>query len=251
MPDTSLLGHVSPPVLKESTALYLQGLIERFCARHDLATYDPYDIWKTSLGFRVKKLYNSRPRVALGPAAILTLFDSLVNQRLCLFYSPSEYPIVRAMATMILLNLYRTTADRELLHKAERHLQWLLSNSCPGHSGYCWGLGFTNPISRDVIYDRDAPLSTMTPYALEAFVTFTQVTRDTRFHPVIESIFRFFDEDLQVMEEDDEAMATSYGSFYDRIVVNAVSYAMYSYALYLPFARSRQAVRMEAKIRKL
>jgi hypothetical protein len=242
---------VSPPVLRESTALYLQALIERFCARQDLATYDPYDIWKTSLGFRVKKLYNRRPRLALAPAAALALFDNLVNQQLCLFYAPGEYPIVRAMAALCLLNLYRNNADHALLENADRHLQWLLSNSCPGHSGYCWGLGFANPISPDLIYDRDAPLSTMTPYALEAFVTFAQVTGDTRFHPVIESIFRFFDNDIQVMEKDEEAMATSYGSFRDRIVINAVSYTMYSYALCLPFAAPRQAARMEAKIGKL
>ena len=242
---------MSPPVLRESTALYLQALIERFCARQDLAAYDPYDVWKTSLGFRVKKLYNRRPRLALAPAAALALFDNLVNQKLCLFYAPGEYPIVRAMAALCLLNLYRNNADHALLENADRHLQWLLSNSCPGHSGYCWGLGFANPISRDLFYDRDAPLSTMTPYALEAFVTFAQVTGDTRFHPVIESIFRFFDNDIQVMEEDEEAMATSYGSFRDRIVINAVSYTMYSYALCLPFAAPRQAARMEAKIGKL
>ena len=31
-------------------------LVERFCAREDLTTYDPYDIWKTPAGFAAKEL---------------------------------------------------------------------------------------------------------------------------------------------------------------------------------------------------
>ncbi|HYM08911.1 MAG TPA: hypothetical protein VEU11_20330 [Terriglobales bacterium] len=229
----------------------MEALIQHFCARHDLSTYDPYDIWKTALGFRVKELYNSWPHLGLAPAAILALFDDVVNNELRISYTRSEYPIVRAMAALCLLNLYHRNRAPHLLEDANRHLEWLVAHSCSGYSGYCWGLGFPNAVSRNLVYSRDTPYSTMTPYALEAFVCFSQASQRARFHPVIKSIVRFFDYDIQVMEEDEQALATSYGPFRDRTVINAVSYTMYSYSLLLPYASPRHTQRIEAKVRKL
>ena len=229
----------------------MEALIDHFCIRNDLSTYDPYDIWKTALGFHIKKLYNRRRRLGLLPAASLALFDDLVNHRLRLFYTRKEYPIVRATAALCLLNLYRNSHDVRLLEGVERHLHWLLAHSCQGYSGWCWGLGFSHAVSGELIYDSRTPFSTITPYALEAFVNFSRITGDVRFRPVIESIFRFLDNDIRVMEEDDEAVATSYGPFHDRTVINAVSYTMYSYALFLPYAPANQRQRIEARVRKL
>jgi hypothetical protein len=236
---------------RESTVAYLTALIEHFCAQDDLASYDPYDIWKTSVGFRVKKLYYRHPRLGLLPAAVLSLFDDLVNGELRLFYTRDEYPIVRALAALCLFNLYRRDRDTRYLEIAKRHLQWLLANSCEGYKGYCWGLGFENAVNRNLVYGSRSPFSTITPYALEAFVHYSQLTGDTEFHPAIERIFEFFDKDIQVMEEDDQAVATSYGPFRDRTVINAVSYTMYSYCLCLAYAPKSQRQRMEAKVRKL
>jgi hypothetical protein len=237
--------------LKASTASYLKALIERYCHRDELSTDDPYDIWKTAAGLRVKHLYNCQPRLGLIPAGAFALFDDLVNNRLRLFYTRSEYPIVRAMAALCLLNVYEANRDPRMLESTERHLNWLLANSSQGYSGYCWGLGFPNAISRDLVYPRDTPYSTMTPYAMEAFVRFSQVSENTAYSPVIESIFRFFENDIKVIEEDEDAVATSYGPFRDRTVVNAVSYTMYSYSLFLPFALARQRRQIETKVRKL
>ena len=54
-------------------------LIERICARDDLTTDDPYDIWKTSPGFLVKDLFNRHRYIGLLPAAVLTLVDTFIN----------------------------------------------------------------------------------------------------------------------------------------------------------------------------
>jgi hypothetical protein len=251
MSETILLVRALQSDQQVCSARSLQRLIDHFCSRNDLSSYDPYDIWKTALGFRVKKLFNYQPRLGLFPAALLALFDDLVNHKVRLFYTRNEYPIVRAMAALCLLNLYRNNRDSRLLEGAERHLQWLLTNGCPGYSGYCWGLGFTNAVTNDLVYDRRTPFSVITPYALEAFVSFSDVAADPRFQPVIESIFRFFDNDIQTMEEDEEALATSYGPFRDRTVINAVSYTMYSYCLSLPFAAMHQRRRIEEKVKKL
>jgi len=217
----------------------------------DLSTYDPYDIWKATFGFRVKQFYNRHPRAGLVPAATLTLFDTFVNNRLRICYRRKEYPIVRATAALCLMNRYVKKGQRRLIERAGRHLDWLMANSCNGYSGYCWGFGFPYGAGRALTYDANTPFSTMTPYALEALVRYAAVTGEERFPFANESIFRFFDRDIHVMAEDRESMATSYGPFVDRIVINAVSYTMYSLALALPYISRQELPRIEEKIVKL
>ena len=237
--------------MPECTASFCEALIEHFCDRDDLLTYDPYDIWNTSLGFQVKKLYNSQPRLGLFPAAVFAGFDDLVNNQSRLFYTRKEYPIVRAMAALCLLNLHRYDGQKRHLERARQHIDWLLENSSQGYGGYCWGLGFPNAAMKGLIYSSTTPYSTMTPYPLEALAGFSQVSADSRYHSAIQSVFRFFDRDIQAMHEDDETLATSYGPFRDRTVINASSYTMYSYAACLPYVPQQEKNRIEARIRKL
>ena len=241
----------SPPNFKVCTSSWLDPLIERFCTGADLSTYDPYDVWKTSFGFQVKQLYNRSPKVGLAPAATLTVFDTFVNNGLRMGYRRQEYPIVRATAALCLLNRYEKGRGPHLLASARRHVDWLVENSCTGYSGCCWGLGFPYGAGPTVVYDVNTPLSTMTPYGLEALIRYAVVTREERFSSAIESIFEFFDRDIQVMAEDGESMATSYGPFMDRIVINASSYTMYALALALPYVSRQLTERITAKIGKL
>jgi hypothetical protein len=145
-----------------------------------LSTYDPYDIWKTAFGFQVKQFYNSHPLAGLPSAAALTLFDTFVNNRLRIGYQRQEYPIVRATAALCLLNRYVRRGERKLLEYAGRHLDWLVANSCRGYSGCCWGLNFTFGTGPRLVYDAATPLSTITPYALEALVRYAAVTGKER-----------------------------------------------------------------------
>ena len=216
-----------------------------------MSTYDPYDIWKTRGGFRVKQFYNRHPMAGLVPAATLTLFDTFVNNRLRISYRPKEYPIVRATAALCLMNRYVNTGKQRLIERAGEHLEWLLANSCRGYSGRCWGLGFPYGAGPSLVYDANTPFSTMTPYVLEALVRYAALTGEDRFPFAIDSVFRFFDRDIQVMAEDHESMATSYGPFADRIVINALSYTMYALALALPNVSGRQKPRVEEKLVKL
>jgi len=237
--------------LKTSTGPFLRTLIERFCLRDDLATYDPYDIWKTRGGLAVKKLYNAHPRAGLFPAAAFALFDDVVNNGSRWFYERKEYPIVRAWAAMTLLNLFEKEPNPDYREYAIRHLNWLVANSSPGFSGLCWGLGFPNAVTKEIVYASATPYTTMTPYPLEAFVRFSEVTRDGSFHPAIASVRRFFDRDVVVMEEDETAMAMSYGPFRDRTVTNATSYCLYSYALLLNYVPMTDRAEVRAKIRRM
>lgn len=229
----------------------MEELIGRLCARDALLTYDPYDLWKTKLGFIVKNLYNNHPLIGLFPAVMLTLYDTFINNERRHFYTPQEYPIVRAWAALTLLNIYeRTHYDWALLY-ARNHLEWLKENTCQGYSGYCWGVNFDYAVNKCLIYDQNMPLSTITPYPLEAFIRYTEISGDERFLDVICGIFNFFDNDIEVLEENDRYMVTSYAAMKDRKVINAVSYTMYSLSILLPYISELDHEKLKLRIEKL
>jgi hypothetical protein len=227
------------------------AFVRSFCESPDLRTYDPYDIWKTPFGFRAKNFYNQHRVLGLPAATVLTVFDRYVNDRLRLFYVKQEYPIVRALAAQALLKLYSRHRDSTLLTSTVEHLEWLRRNSCVGFHGPCWGLGFHYAVDKGLIYDANTPLTTMTPYALEAFIEWMRVTDDESYLPIILGIFEFLEKDVPILEENDEYLVTSYSHLRDRTVINAVSYVMYSYALLLRFLDKKQREKASVKIRKL
>ena len=237
--------------LSESTASYSRTLISRFAAVDNLQTYDPYDVWKTRIGFYAKDLYNRRPLLGLPVVAPLALVDDTFNNGPRWCYRKQEYPIVRALAALTLVAEYRKSGDATAMATARRHLEWLAENTCTGYHGHCWGLGFPYAVRRDIVYGSNTPLATMTPYALEAFAEYTETTGDPSFESVIASTMRFFDCDVQTMYEDSDTLATSYGPYRDRIVVNAVSYTMFANALSLSHASRLNTGFRREKIRKL
>ena len=117
-------------------------LIEKYLLNDDLSTYDPYDIWKTGVGIKTKKLYYKNKYIGLIPAGLLSIYDIYINNRLRFAYKKQEYPIVRAQAALSLMNLYKKDNNIEYLECARNHIDWLLNNYCTGYSGYCWGIGF-------------------------------------------------------------------------------------------------------------
>lgn len=225
--------------------------IERYCLRSDLSTYDPYDVWKTRLGFACKDYFNRHRLIGLVPAAIMALFDCLINDRMRLFYRRQEYPIVRALAALSLLNLYRVVDKQRYLDCARTHLEWLRSHRCSGYHGIGWGIGFDYAVSRELRHDANTPFATVTPYCLEAFAAFEQITGTADFRDTIRGVYDFYERDLVVMEETEEYMATSYGPLSDRVVVNAVSYTMYAYSLLLSYVPACDRAAVMTKIEKL
>lgn len=212
---------------------HILSLVRHFCFREDLSTDDPYDVWKTKLGFKVKNLFNCNRILGIGPAAILTVVDSYINNRTRFFYRQQEYPIVRAWAVQILLSAHQIDPKDVYLDYAVKHLNWLSKNSAPGYKGMGWGIGFELPISCDLVYAANTPFATITPYVLEAFVKFHQSTGRQDFNSHLRDIKTFFDEDIQILRQSENQLATSYGPQRDRIVINAVAYAMYAYSLLL------------------
>jgi hypothetical protein len=229
----------------------LTALVSRYCLRDDLSTFDPYDLWKTKLGFLIKNLFNCHRRLGIVPAITMSLFDTYINNRTRFFYRKQEYPIVRAWAALILLNVYRTDPKEIYLDHAKKHLAWLCRNAARGYKGKGWGIGFDLPISCELVYDANTPFATITPYVLEALVTYSEITGRREFDSIINETKNFFDVDLQIMSESDSQLATSYGPLRDRIVVNAVSYAMYSYSLFLRWGLSDTDGQIRDRIARL
>lgn len=224
-------------------------LIEKYLLRDDLSTYDPYDIWKTSLGIKVKQLYYKNKYLGLVPAGILTIYDLYLNNNFRFGYKKQEYPIVRAQACLALLNLYKNKPKEIYLEYAKKHIDWLLKNSSKGYSGYCWGTGFKIVISDKLIYDESVPFSTNSPYILEALYKYFQITKDDYILEIIKSIYQFYEQDIIVLKEDSNILITSYGPFEDRIVTNAVSYTMFAYSIFYNILEEKDYIR--SKIQKM
>jgi len=227
-----------------------EALIEKYLLEESLATYDPYDIWITEFGKKVKQFYYGHNIIGILPAGVLTIYDYYFNNKRRLGYKKQEYPLVRGQAALTLLELYKKEPKSIYLEYSKRHIDWLLENSSKGYSGYCWGLNYDWVYSSDETYDKNMPFSTHTPYPLEAMVKYYQITKDESLIEPIKSVFQFFENDIQVMKEDENILAVSYGVQKDRIATNASSYTMYCYALLLEFFPDRKEY-IEKKIKKL
>ncbi len=210
-------------------------LLKHYLFHNTLETYDPYDIWKTNLGVKIKKLYYRNKYLGLLPAGVLTLYDLYINNNSRYFYYKQEYPITRAQAAIALLKRYKQTKEPKYLEYGEKHINWLIENSSYGFSGYCWGMNYDWVYSADETYEKNTPFSTHTPYPLEALILYYKITKKSEIREIIKSVFLFLEQDIQVMRESDEMLILSYSTQKDRIVTNANSYSMYMYALLLDF----------------
>jgi hypothetical protein len=229
----------SPPATISD--LSAEALILHYTALDNLSTPDPYDVWKTPLGFRVKDLFNQNRKLGLLPAAVLTLFDTYINNKTRWFYRQQEYPVVRALAAQSLLNAYKHTPEPKVLNYVQIHLDWLIGHPCKGLQGMGWGLNFDYAVDGRFTYTANTPFTTMTPYVLEALVQYQTIINDNRYLPAIHAIGDFFDLDTQVMDSGNNWEAISYTNNRDRIVINASSYALYAYALLLKITPEKRA----------
>lgn len=221
-------------------------LLKYYCLRDNLSTHDRYDIWTWAPGFLAKKLYNYNRLIALPIVVPLVIFDRLNSAHY--LFPKREYPIVKAMATIILLRLYCQSQAPQYLEQAEKNLEWLLKHSGKTESGIGWGVLVPRTVSAKVNYPPDMTFSTITPYILEAFFKYYQVTKNQKYTWVMEKLFNYFTKDIKVLYEDEDMMATSYSTIPDRIVVNAVSYSLYARTLLSKIYPERKAM---LKIEKL
>ncbi|WP_294674038.1 hypothetical protein [uncultured Fluviicola sp.] len=225
------------------------SIIEHFCLREDLSTYDPYDIWKTRIGVKIKMLYFKNKLLGLLPAGCFSVADFYLLNKSRIFFKSQEYPIVRAQAGIVLLNLYQVNFDKNYLDFAKIHIDWLLQNHSKNYSGLCWGTGFKIVIDATTVYNENTPFTTNTPYVLELLDSYYKITHDEKILNAILSIYDFYEKDIVVLEDSENFMITSYGPFKDRVVTNAVSYTMFAYSIFYQYVDNKKYI--ETKIKKL
>lgn len=226
----------------------MEKYYNKFLLNDNLLSYDPYDVWNTKLGFKVKNLYNRNKYLALLPSVIITLADLVCNTILRLCYSKQEYPIVRAQAAITLLKLYDKNSNSKYLKYAKVHIDWLIKNSSQGFNGLCWGLNFTWPAGKDLIYDKNEPFTTHTPYALEAIDFYIQLTGDHTYTEYIKRIYNYYEKDVKVMIETDEVLGVSYGTSNDRLITNAVSYTLFAYSIFSKYFNDFSIIEKRMKL---
>lgn len=197
----------------------------------DMATYDPYDLWKTRLGLWLRKCYYRRGKVAIPLVAPFYLLDFYAPRLIRAFMKPQEYPIVRAMGALTALNLYGITSREVFLKSASCSVTWLINNKSSGYHGACWGLNFPWE-TKNRYYSPQTPFVTHTPYCVEALLRYHDVTQDAESLDVALSAVGFLKEDLAVLWADGSGTAVGYGPGQEeRIVINANAYAMMLYGL--------------------
>jgi hypothetical protein len=198
----------------------------------NLATYDPYDLWKTKFGLWLRRLYYRNGLLAAPLVAPFFLLDAYAPRVVRAFINPQEYPTVRAMAVMAALNLYETDPDPKFLGLAEISADWLVANQSPGYHGACWGLNFPW-MTKGGYCPSTTPFITHTPYCVEALFKCFDATGKAAYYDTAVSALDFLEKDMSILWEDAEKMAMGYGPGYERrIVINANSYAMMLYALF-------------------
>jgi len=197
----------------------------------DLKTYDPYDLWRTELGLRLKKLYYGKGKISIPIVGPFYLLDIYAPSLIRLFIKPQEYPAVRAFAALIALNYYEMTSEKKFIDLAAESVDWLVANQSPGYSGACWGFNMSW-MTKTGCFPPLTPFITTTPYCVEALVKFSDVTKNDKYLEIALTSLHFLDNDLHKLVDNAQMLAVSYGPSRDRrIVINGNSYAMMLYSL--------------------
>lgn len=195
-----------------------------------LNVFDPYDLWSTSIGVKVRKQYYQGLLLGKLGAITLGVLDWLVPQliRWLTRASPRPYPIVIAHEVLYLHQL--SQLNEELATSLFSQLSESAAISTE-KDGWSWGLGFSW-MSKNGLYPNNIPFVTHTPYAMEALLVLAAYpSLNDEAMKVFRSTWTFL-ESLKVMHQDDQQLALSYAPVDEpRMVINANSYAAYAYAL--------------------
>lgn len=195
----------------------------------DLLCLDPYDPWMTAAGVKIKDWFYQGKLQGKGFAVLVAVADWLAPKvsRSLMGATPKYYPITVAQWISAQHHL------KQLTHPKEAY-ELLMQTATPEGGPFvrAWGLGFPW-MSKNGLYADNVPFVTHTPYAMDALLklaTYPEVAplAQARFDETLQ-----FLDSLLVMHETDEHLVLSYAPIEEpRMVVNANSYAAWSYALH-------------------
>ena len=196
-----------------------------------MKVFDPYDIWSSSALGRIKQGWYDGNVLAGIFLRLVALFDCSmpVLLRNALKTDKHFFPHVEALGVLSLLDKSNSGYKQRVLSK--------LRSSVTTSGG--WGLPFVW-YSKNGRYDSNTPYVTNTPYVMEALLELAKdysVREDAMI--MFNSTWGFL-ESLKVIIDTDDVLALSYAPVDEpRIVVNANSYAAFSYALHAMKGRKK------------
>ncbi len=189
-------------------------------------SYDPYDLWMSDFGVKVRKDFYDNKFGGKVSAAFISLVDWLfpILTRKLLGTNRRLYPISAALELL--------TCDE--IVQPEEALARLLSLAVndEAHPGTSWGLGFPW-MSKNGLYDADTPFVTHTPYAMEALLRLREIKScESRANQAFLDTWDFL-ESLLILYDVGDQLAVSYAPIAEpRTVINGNSYASFAYALH-------------------
>jgi len=184
--------------------------LDDWLEKNGWAGYDPYDVKGHPTGLRLSRLgsnanffqkverrllFSLEPRFPMACRRILGVKKQINAKAMGLF--ASAY-----------INLYSMEKDNRYLQKAKECIDWLIENPSRGYSGFCWGYPFD--WQSRVFIPKETPSGVVSSVCGRAFWDFYQLTQEERYLEICESICKFFLNDLNIDEVDDNRICFSY-----------------------------------------
>ncbi len=214
------------------------------------AVNDPYDLWSSPLGVKIRDSYYRNKISGKLAAVFLGVVDWILPEisRSILGTVKRTYPIVIGHE-ILRMNYCGELNATQAVHAIEVGNSVLSKRL--GESECSWGLGFPW-MSKNGLYGPDIPFVTHTPYMMEALLVLEKVPV---VHDKAMEMFHGtwgFLETLKVMYEDGESLALSYAPIDEpRMVVNANAYAAFAYALHAVHGKEGNCEVAKAKVERI
>jgi len=212
--------------------------------------YDPYDLWSTASGIKVRRLFYQGRLSGKAGAIGIGLIDWLlpIFARALLKCNPGNYPVT--IALQIQRRLLTGDMDPNSVNEA---LELLRNTSVDptGKTGWAWGLGFPW-MSKNGLYSAVVPFITHTPYVMEALLG---LAREDRTGIPAKQLFLAswdFLLSLRTMYQSEDQLALSYAPLEEpRMVVNANAYAAFAYAMHFSYGIEELKPKSLIRVKKL
>lgn len=184
------------------------NILDEWFWKHDLQGYDVYDLFDTKLfhfliNTNIKFIRKINRKlikiwITLYPSSVIRLFNIKRN------INP------KAMGLLLkgYCNLFNITTDKEYRIKAIKISEWLLSNVSSGINGRGWGYPFD--WSGTIFIPKFTSSSVVTAIVGDGFYELYKITSDEKYLNVCKEICRFFLEDLNIDQIDDDKICFSY-----------------------------------------
>lgn len=206
-----------------------------------LKSFDPYDLWSTSIGVVIRRKYYQGKVSGKILAIAFSVADWFAPEllRRILQITPKPYPILSAHEYLRTLILTRNSYSKNILDEFRS-----IAVNPSSKEKMAWGLGFAW-MSKNGLYSPEIPFITHTPYVMEVLLALAnEPSLSDESMEMFHSTWGFL-ESLKVMYEDETQLALSYAPVEEQhIVVNANSYAAFAYAMHA--VHGREAVRKAA-----